>query len=247
MSAPPATAPKTIRVPDGTGASKKAGVLTVYSVVELNATGELIVELASYYPKAHEIYVTSGMDGDHGPRPDGSYHYGHLTDNGSPAAAVDFGAYDQVSKAEGDRRMRDLARWFEDVIPGAANIIELIHTTPFADDNGFYVKNGQRIPSFGSDVDAAHLNHVHLALSRAQVTRALVRAGAKPQAPGPWNEDNLRHLWHIVHTGTADEAQRQEQTLWVNYFIGLTAKPALDAHEHHVLKFAQEVLHAAVA
>jgi hypothetical protein len=247
MSAPPATAPKTVRVRDNAGASKKAGVLNVYSGVKLNATGELIVELASYYPKTHEIYVTSGMDGNHGPKPNGSYHYGHLKYNGSPAAAADFGAYDQVSTAEGDRRMRDLARWFEDVIPGAADIVELIHTTPFADDNGFYVKNGQRIPGFGAETDDAHRDHVHLALSRAQVTRALVRAGAKPQAPGPWNEDNLRHLWHIVHMGTADEAQRQQQTLWVSYFIGLTAKPALDAHEHHVLKFAQEVLHAALA
>ncbi len=184
MSTPLVTAPKTVRVRDNTGASEKAGVLNVYSGVELNSTGELIVELASYYPKAHEIYVTSGMDGDHGPRPNGSYHYGHLQYNGSPAAAVDFGAYDQVTKAEGDRRMRDLARWLEDVIPGAANIVELIHTTPFADDNGFYVKNGRRIASYGPETDAAHLNHVHLALSVAQVTAALVRAkGTKPVPP----------------------------------------------------------------
>jgi Domain of unknown function (DUF1906) len=171
---PAAAASKTVRVPEGAGASKKAGVLNVYSNVELNPVGKLIVELASYFPKAHQIYVTSGMDGDHGPRPDGSYHYGHLSYNGSPAAAVDFGAYDIAGTAKGDRRMRDLARWFEEVMPGAVHIVELIHTTPFADDNGFYVNNGQRCAGcYDAETKAAHLNHVHLAMSRAQLKAAL--------------------------------------------------------------------------
>jgi hypothetical protein len=174
MNAPPATTPKTVRVPKDTGASNKLGVLNVYKNVKLNPTGRHIVKLASFYPKAHEVYVTSGMEGDHGPRPNGSFHYCHLTFEGSPAAAIDFGARDN-SNGKGDVRMRDLARWFEDVIPGAAHIVELIHTTPFADDNGFYVKNGQRIASFGAKVDADHLSHVHLALSLAQVTAALAR------------------------------------------------------------------------
>ena len=113
-------------------------------------------------------------------RPNGSYHYGRLQYDGSPAAAVDLGAYDAVSTAEGDRRMRDLARWFESVTPGAANVVELIHTTPFADDDGFYVKDGKRIASFGAETDAAHRNHVHLAMSRAQVTAALERVGKVP-------------------------------------------------------------------
>ena len=170
----PVAAPKTVRIPECTGASKKAGVLNIYPNVELNPTGKLIAELASYFPKAHQIYVTSGMDGDHGPRPDGSYHYGHLKYNGSPAAAVDFGALDVVGSPKGDRRMRDLARWFEDVVPGAAHIAELIHTTPFADDNGFYVKNGQRCAScYDAQTKKAHLNHVHLAMSQALVKAAL--------------------------------------------------------------------------
>jgi nucleoid-associated protein YgaU len=182
-STPVAATPKIVRVPAGDGASNKAGVLNVYSYVELNQTGTLIVELASHFPKVNEIYVTSGMDGDHGPRPDGSYHYGHLTYNGSPAAAVDFGAYDKAGTTEGDLRMRDLARWFEDVVPGTASIVELIHTTPFADDNGFYVKDGQRIASYGAATDAAHLNHVHLAMSQAQLTPALARLGAPHPVP----------------------------------------------------------------
>src|SRR5215469_436858 len=183
MNAPPAITPKTARIPVGAGASNEVGVLNVFKTVELNSTGRRIVELASFYPKAHLVYVTSGMDGDHGPRPNGSFHYGHLTFGGSPAAAIDFGALDHAN-GKGDVRMRDLARWFEDVIPGAAHIVELIHTTPFADDNGFYVKNGQRIASFGAATDAAHLNHVHLALSLAQVTAALARVrGTKPPVP----------------------------------------------------------------
>ena len=63
MDAPPASTPKTARVPFHTGASNKVGVLNVYKTVELNSTGRHIVELASFYPKAHEVYVTSGMDG----------------------------------------------------------------------------------------------------------------------------------------------------------------------------------------
>ncbi|HEX9539339.1 MAG TPA: LysM domain-containing protein [Streptosporangiaceae bacterium] len=181
-STPVAATPKIVRVPAGDGASNKAGVLNVYSYVELNPTGTSIVELAAHFPKVNEIYVTSGMDGDHGQRPDGSYHYGHLTYNGSPAAAVDFGAYDMAGTAEGDRRMRDLARWFEDVMPGTASIVELIHTTPFADDDGFYVKNGQRA-SYDAATEAAHLNHVHLAMSQAQLSAALARLGTPQPVP----------------------------------------------------------------
>jgi LysM repeat protein len=197
MNAPPATVPKTSRVPVGTGASNEVGVLNVYETVELNSTGRHIVELASFYPEAHKVYVTSGMDGDHGPRPNGSYHYCHLTFENSPAAAIDFGALDHAN-GKGDVRMRDLARWFEDEIPGAAHIVELIHTTPFADDNGFYVKNGQRIASFGAATDAAHLNHVHLALSLAQVKAALARVRERkpPVPPAPSSV-----VTHIVVSG----------------------------------------------
>jgi hypothetical protein len=63
-----AATPKIVRVPAGAGASNKASMLNVYSYVELNPTGTLIVELTSRFPKVNEIYVTSGMDGDHGPR-----------------------------------------------------------------------------------------------------------------------------------------------------------------------------------
>jgi LysM repeat protein len=197
MNAPPATKPKTARVPFQTGASNKVGVLNVYKTVELNSTGRHIVEFASFYPKAHEIYVTSGMDGDHGPRPNGSYHYGHLTFGGSPAAAIDFGALDHAN-GKGDVRMRDLARWFEDVIPGAAHIVELIHTTPFAIDQGFYVKDCQRIAGFDPATNAAHLNHVHLALSLKQVTAALARvSGTKPPVPSAPSSA----VTHIVVSG----------------------------------------------
>jgi hypothetical protein len=102
---------------------------------------------------------------------------------GPPAAAVDFGALDKVGSPKGDRRMRDLARWFEEVMPGAASIVELIHTTPFADNVGFYVQNGAIIPSYGPETDAEHLNHVHLAMSQAQVRAALRHIKASQPTP----------------------------------------------------------------
>ena len=66
-------------------------------------------------------------------------------------------------------------------------------------------------------------------------------------APEPFNEDHLLHLWHIVHTGAADQHQRQLQALWIDYFAALAMKPNPDAHEQHVLTFAQHVLHVELA
>jgi len=67
-----------------------------------------------------------------------------------------------------------------------------------------------------------------------------------PKAPEPWNEDHLRHLWHVVHTGAADANQRQLQTRWMDYFAALDLKPNPDAHERSVLTFARNVLHVAL-
>ena len=61
--------------------------------------------------------------------------------------------------------------------------------------------------------------------------------------PEPFNEAHLQHLWHVVHTGAADQHQRQLQALWINYFAALAMKPNPDAHEQQVLTFAQHVLH----
>ncbi|WP_222106325.1 LysM peptidoglycan-binding domain-containing protein [Catellatospora sichuanensis] len=147
-----------------------------WSAVRTGPTGDGILDLiARYYPKRAEVYVTSGMDGDHG---EVSHHYG-LHHRGSPTAAIDFGV-------GADARMgRDLAKWIEDEFGDLC--VELIHTTPFADDDGFYVKNGKPIASYGAATDAAHADHVHLAMSAAQVAKALARLAKKAggAAPGP--------------------------------------------------------------
>jgi len=77
------------------------------------------------------------MDGDHGQV---SHHYG-LSYRGSPTAAIDIGAGGYPA---GSAKMRDVARWLYDNF--ADYTVELIHTTPFRDDNGFYVKNQARDP-----------------------------------------------------------------------------------------------------
>ena len=50
--------------------------------------GDRMAKFLENYPKADEIYITSGMDGDHGAV---SHHYG-LSYGGSPTAALDIGA-----------------------------------------------------------------------------------------------------------------------------------------------------------
>lgn len=146
-----------------------------WSAVRTGPTGDAILSLIDrYYPRRDEVYVTSAMDGDHGKV---SHHYG-LHHRGSPTAAVDFGV------GANARMGRDLAKWIEDELHDLC--VELIHTTPFADDDGFYVKNGRKIASYGPAVDAGHADHVHLAMSAAQVDKALARLAKKygdPAAP----------------------------------------------------------------
>lgn len=135
----------------------------VNSGVTLNDTGRLIVDIVGHAPNVSTLYITSGMDGDHGTV---SHHYG-LSYAGSPTAAVDAGG-GGVTTA-GSRNMRDFARWVYTTFPG--DVVELIHTTPYADDQGFYIRHGLKVPNGTGWLDtatmAAHLNHVHLAMSRA--------------------------------------------------------------------------------
>src|SRR3954453_22820684 len=98
---------------------------------------------------------------------------------GSPAAAIDFAADGGTGEA-GLVRMRDAAKWFYDKF--ADLTVELIHSTPFKDDRGFYVKNQVRYPG-GGPYDAAtrreHLNHVHFATSEALARQILARLETK--------------------------------------------------------------------
>lgn len=180
--------PMILRVPNNTGASGVPGVLHVYNYCIFGPIGWTIVQMISHYPRAHELYITSGTDGDHGNR---SYHYEGMP-NGYPGyAAVDIGAFDGITGNfshydEGARRMRDYAAYAENTIPGYRWITELIHTTPFVSDNGYYVKNGVQIASYGPATDEAHKNHIHEALSLQQANSGLYRAQQSyPRLPQP--------------------------------------------------------------
>jgi hypothetical protein len=120
------------------------------------------------YPKADEIYITSAMDGDHGPT---SHHYG-LSYRGSPTAAIDIGAGGYPA---GSEKMREVARWLYDNFSDYT--VELIH-----DDDGFYVKNQVRDPGgdiYGAEVRNAHLDHVHWATS-ADLMSAMEQRADRP-------------------------------------------------------------------
>lgn len=75
--------------------------------------------------------------------------------------AVDFA---RPMDSAGRARMRDFAQW---LYRYSEWFIELIHTTPFTTDNGFYVKNGvRRSPGYyGAATEKAHDNHIHVAMS----------------------------------------------------------------------------------
>lgn len=132
--------------------------------VILGPLGERMAKFLDNYPKADEIYITSGRDGDHGAV---SHHYG-LSYGGSPTAAIDIGA---GGVGVGDIKMRDFAKWLYDNY--ADFTVELIHSTPFADDQGFYVKNQRRNPGgsvYGGPGVIGHFDHIHWATSAALMT-----------------------------------------------------------------------------
>lgn len=95
--------------------------------------------------------------------------------------AVDFA---RPMDAAGRAMMRDFAQWFYQY---SDYLIELIHTTPFDTDNGFYVKNGvKRSPGFyGAATEAAHDNHVHVSISHRGANELLevVSRNSTPQTP----------------------------------------------------------------
>lgn len=148
-----------------------------WDTVDTGPLGERMIAFLEHYPKADEIYITSAMDGDHGPAGQ-SHHYG-LWYKGSRTAAIDIGAGGVTP--EGSARMRDLARWLYDNFSDYT--VELIHTTPFDDDNGFYVKNQVRNPgAYDAGTKAAHLNHVHWATS-ADLMTSLEQLASGPLEP----------------------------------------------------------------
>lgn len=143
--------------------------------VDTGPLGDRMATFLEAYPKADEIYITSGKDGEHGRS---SHHYG-LSYNGSPTAALDIGAGGQ---GPGSAKMRDFAKWLYDNY--AAFTVELIHSTPFPDDDGFYVKNQVKYPGggpYGSPSAIGHFDHVHWATSSDLLSR--IEARGRDSAP----------------------------------------------------------------
>ena len=166
--------------------------------VRIGPTGRVLLRVLEHYPKKGGIYITSAY------RPEEpTSHHGGLSYKGSPTAALDIGAGGVTP--EGSRRMRDVAKWLYNRF--AADTVELIHTTPFANDNGFYVKNQRRYPGggpYGPSTRAQHRNHVHFATSKALAQKILAglrkpkafAAPARAPAAAPvWGWDASGHDW----------------------------------------------------
>jgi GH25 family lysozyme M1 (1,4-beta-N-acetylmuramidase) len=185
----PTLAPTTARA----GAARR---IAVQPGVRVGPTGRFLMRILEHYPKAREIYITSAF------RPEEpSSHHGGLTYKGSPTAAIDIGA-GGVTPA-GSRRMRDVAKWLYDRF--AADTVELIHTTPFSTDRGFYVKHQRKYPGggpYGPGTRSEHRNHVHFATSKALAQKVLARlrapralAAAAPAGAPVWGWDASGHDW----------------------------------------------------
>ncbi|WP_412539201.1 hypothetical protein R8Z50_25575 [Longispora sp. K20-0274] len=106
--------------------------------------------------------------------------------------------------AAGEAAMRDCAQF---LYPFAEYFLELIHTTPYDTDNGFYVKNGEQVGPdyYGPQTVADHRNHVHVAMSSAgardllTVLRGQAGPGGPPDPPAGtgevWGRDSSNHDW----------------------------------------------------
>ena len=102
--------------------------------VRVGPVGRLLVRILEHYPK-RGLTITSGY------RPGPGSHHGGLVYGNSPTAAVD------IIANGGAAGMRDVAKWLYDRF--GADTVELIHTTPFSTDQGFYVKNQKKYPGGG--------------------------------------------------------------------------------------------------
>ncbi len=144
---------------------------------QFGATGKAICDFVDkWYPKSGELYVTSAYRAREADGGTWSHHNGQVY-QGSDTAAVDFGAWD-FGQAEGSRRMRDLAKWL--FVNFGDLTVEMFHTTPYSDDNGFNIR-AQR-PTGGI---AAHGDHIHYATSAALLAKMEARAQQKWGKPGP--------------------------------------------------------------
>lgn len=121
----------------------------------------LIRDIAKYFPGSPKMKVSST-------KRNGSADY-HDFGN-----AVDF--YDAYDNDRGSRNMREFARW---LWQWRGYYLELIHSTPFADDNGYYVKLGKPVNAGFYNEPGDHLNHIHLAMSHRAATELLALLKSK--------------------------------------------------------------------
>lgn len=193
---PPAPPPTTPEPPKEENVPTRTKIRR-WDNVRVGPVGTTMIDLFEYfYPKdkVGKLYITSGMDGDHASV---SHHYG-LSWNGSPTAALDFGCGSDAVMG------RDLAQWIEREFGDLC--VELIHSTPFNTDRGFYIKNGKRTEGYSSATRLAHRNHVHVAMSKASVAKAKARLEAKygkagSSTPAPAPSTPTTALYYTVRSG----------------------------------------------
>lgn len=137
--------------------------IPIWPGVVVDAVGAKIIALAEHYPEKQYLYVTSSKRYE-----PGSYHSSAIIYKNSATSAVDFG--DGGRTVTGDIRMRDFAKW---MIQFYHYLIEEIHTTPFPDDVGYYVKNQVVNDVYSASTKAAHLDHIHIASSAALMDQLL--------------------------------------------------------------------------
>jgi GH25 family lysozyme M1 (1,4-beta-N-acetylmuramidase) len=151
----------------------RGGGIAIAPGVRIGPVGRLLLEILKHYPRRGQLTIS---DGYRSPSLGRSHHSG-LSYGGSPTAALDI-------VAAGPARMRDVAKWLYDHFAG--DIVELIHTTPFNTDRGFYVKNQKKNPGgsiYGAQLRREHRNHVHFASSKKLALKILARLRRKPVAP----------------------------------------------------------------
>jgi GH24 family phage-related lysozyme (muramidase) len=144
--------------------------VTIRPGVRVGPVGRLLVRILNHYPQRNALTITSGF------RPGPRSHHRGLVYGNSPTAAIDI-------VASGAAGMRDVAKWLYDRF--ADDTVELIHTTPFASDRGFYVKDQRKYPGGGPyspQTRREHRDHVHFACSKTLALKVLGRLEAR--APG---------------------------------------------------------------
>lgn len=153
-----------------------------WSTVDLGPVGGMLAEILSYCPVADKLWISSGRDSLDVHGLNSLHNEGRVVFGGSPCAAIDIVANPQEDQnwdtTERRTIMRDTALW---LLQFSVHTNELIHTSPFDTDKGFYVKDGSVTPDctvYGCSSDpfstaAAHANHVHFGTNAAAAQRIL--------------------------------------------------------------------------